>query len=82
MPATTTTPLPASLLSLRQLSVRLNRSLASLGRDLALGRLPEGVRIGRSRRWCPHEIESWLAAGCPRREVWEAMRQADNKRRA
>jgi predicted DNA-binding transcriptional regulator AlpA len=67
---------PGALLSLRQLGAYLNRSVASLHRDLAAGRLPRGVRIGRSRRWSPQEIDAWLAAGCPPAAEWEARRRA------
>lgn len=31
---------------------------------LAMGRLPEPIRIGRSVRWRRADIDSWIANGC------------------
>lgn len=63
----------AEALTLKDLSVILSRSPASLHRDLAAGRLPSGFRIGTSRRWLRSEIERWLQSGCPSRSEWEEM---------
>ena len=60
---------------MRDLARLLNRSVPSLARDLSAGRLPSGFRIGRARRWLREEIDSWLAAGCPVRREWEAIRK-------
>lgn len=38
------------------------------------GKLPRPVRLGHAPRWVRSEIESWLAAGAPPREQWEAAR--------
>jgi predicted DNA-binding transcriptional regulator AlpA len=70
MPTTTATPNPPPagpplLVDLRELARLLARSEASLLRDVAAGRLPDPVRIGRSTRWRRTEIEAWIAAGCP-----------------
>lgn len=40
----------------------------------ALGLIPKPVRIGRSTLWRADELRNWVAAGCPRREQWEAQR--------
>lgn len=37
------------------------------------GKLPDAVRLGRSKRWRRAEIEAWLLAGCPDRAHWEAQ---------
>ncbi len=37
------------------------------------GRIPNPVRIGRSLLWRADELREWVEAGCPRRDVWEAM---------
>lgn len=58
---------PPMLLDVRQLAALLNRSVASLRRDDAAGRLPKAVRLGGSKRWRAEEITNWVAAGCPKR---------------
>ena len=60
-----TPPPPPLLIDIRQLAVLLNRSVASLERDQAAGRLPAPVRIGGSKKWRCADIETWVAAGCP-----------------
>lgn len=71
------TPAPAALLiDIRDLAVLLSRSVASLERDQAAGRLPAPLYVGGSKRWRRMEIEEWVTAGCPRRDRWEALRAA------
>jgi predicted DNA-binding transcriptional regulator AlpA len=48
------------------------RSVRSVWRDHAAGRLPRPVRIGGAVRWRREEIIMWVAAGCPSRDEWEA----------
>ena len=38
----------------------------------AAGWIPRPVRIGRSTLWRIDELRDWVAAGCPRRQEWEA----------
>lgn len=57
------------LIDIQQLAVLLGRSVASLERDQAAGRLPAPVRIGGSKRWRRADIEAWVAAGCPTRKA-------------
>ncbi len=46
-------------------------SVASVERLHASGRLgPLPVRLGRLVRWRRDELEEWVAAGLPNREVW------------
>jgi predicted DNA-binding transcriptional regulator AlpA len=61
------------LIDIGQLSALLRRSVASLERDQARGRLPAPVYVGGSRRWRRAEIVAWVAAGCPPRERWEEL---------
>jgi predicted DNA-binding transcriptional regulator AlpA len=65
-----TTPAPL-LIDMGNLVAMLDRSEASLERDLAAGRLPTPVRLGGSRKWRRAEILAWVAAGCPGKTVWE-----------
>lgn len=67
---------PALLVDIKQLAALLARSVASLERDQAAGRLPAPVYVGGSKRWRRAEVEAWVAAGCPRRAAWEAARAA------
>lgn len=62
------------LIDIHALAALLDRSVASLERDLAAGRLPAPVRLGSSRKWRLAEIEEWVSAGCPPRAEWEAVR--------
>lgn len=64
---------PALLIGIRPLSALLSRSIASLERDQAAGRLPPPVRIGGSRLWRRAEIEAWVKAGCPDAAAWAAL---------
>src|SRR5438093_1023495 len=73
-------PVEALLVDIRGLSVMLSRSVASLHRDDAAGRLPAGLRLGGSKRWRKSEITEWVAAGMPDRRTWTAMREAAAQR--
>jgi predicted DNA-binding transcriptional regulator AlpA len=66
---------PPLLQDIDALASLLSRSIPSLRRDDAAGRLPQAVRLGGSKRWRRAEIEAWIEAGCPERERWSAMRQ-------
>ena len=38
------------------------------------GKLPASVRVGGRPRWRRQELEQWVAAGCPSRDVWDARK--------
>ncbi|HWL93841.1 MAG TPA: hypothetical protein VNT79_09925 [Phycisphaerae bacterium] len=41
------------------------------------GQTPLPVRVGGGcPRWIVSELKSWLAAGCPARDTWQARRRA------
>ena len=40
------------------------------------GRVPVPVRLGRRTLWRRVEIVAWVAAGCPARDRWQAVRGA------
>jgi predicted DNA-binding transcriptional regulator AlpA len=50
---------------IRGLAALLQRSVASLHRDRAAGRLPPPVKIGGSVRWRIRDIALWLELACP-----------------
>lgn len=45
-------------------------------RMTAGGRNPAPVKVGKAVVWLRSELRSWMEAGCPRREEWEARRAA------
>lgn len=63
-------PDPPILLSVRDLATLLDRSVPSIERDDAAGRIPAPVWIGGSKKWRRDEILAWVEAGCPDRDDW------------
>jgi predicted DNA-binding transcriptional regulator AlpA len=63
------------LLDIGALAALLARSVPSLHRDDAAGRLPAAVRIGGSKRWRYADITAWVELGCPSRADFEAVRR-------
>lgn len=57
-----------------ELARLLDMSVRTIRRLDCSGKLPRPVRIGGAVRWLVAEIEAWLAAGCPDRQRWEAIR--------
>jgi hypothetical protein len=57
------------------LAALLGRSVASLHRDDAAGRLPAALRIGGSKKWRYSYIVAWVELGCPSRADFEARRR-------
>ena len=62
----------ALLVSARQAAKVCGRSLRTWRMWDSAGWVPRPVRIGRSTLWRLAELQAWVAAGCPRREAWEA----------
>jgi predicted DNA-binding transcriptional regulator AlpA len=50
------------------------RSEASWWRDNAAHRVPSPVRLGGRTLWRVQELREWVAAGCPDRAAWQAMK--------
>jgi predicted DNA-binding transcriptional regulator AlpA len=69
------TQLPPLLIDIRGLAALLARSIPSLHRDDAAGRLPAALRIGGSKRWRYSDIVEWVGLGCPPRACFEAARR-------
>jgi predicted DNA-binding transcriptional regulator AlpA len=63
------------LVDIDGLALLLTRSVPSLHRDDAAGRLPTAVRIGGSKRWRYADIVAWVDQGCPSRAEFEARQQ-------
>lgn len=62
------------LLTASEAAAMCGKSLRTWQMWDASGRVPRPVRIGRSTLWRIYELQSWIAAGCPRRADWEASR--------
>ena len=43
------------------------------------GKVPAPIRLGRRTLWRRAELEAWVAAGCPARERWEAIREGGGR---
>lgn len=52
------------------LSISL-RHFEVINRDGRFG--PTGTRLGRTVRFSQAEVDAWIAAGMPRREIWAAL---------
>ena len=57
------------------LSAYVQRSIPSLNRDLAAGRLPPPIRIGKSLRFLKADVDEWLSLGCPSQAEFEQRRK-------
>lgn len=65
------------LIGARAFAKLLSTSLATLNRMKAAGRLPRHIELSKGcHRWNAAEVQSWIAAGCPRIQEWEARRRA------
>jgi predicted DNA-binding transcriptional regulator AlpA len=50
------------------------RSAASWWRDHAAARIPAPLKLGGRTLWRVQELREWIEAGCPGRQIWEALR--------
>jgi predicted DNA-binding transcriptional regulator AlpA len=64
-------PGASSLLTAAEAAAIFRKSARSWRNWDATGQIPRPIRIGRSTFWRAEEIDAWIAAGCPDREVWE-----------
>lgn len=71
-------PTPRLALSAEEVAEVLGISRAHVWRLHSSGRIPRPVRLGRTVRWDRKTLESWLEAGGPTRDRWEAMRPVPN----
>lgn len=65
-----------ALVSVRQVAGLLGVSQRHVWAMAAHGQMPMPVRLGRSVRWNRAELLSWIKAGCPARDRWEAIQGA------
>jgi predicted DNA-binding transcriptional regulator AlpA len=74
--AITRQPVQSAVFDRPGLAAYLGRSLPALDRDLAAGRVPQGFRLNRARRWLRSEIDAWLGAGAPDAKAWDELKKA------
>jgi predicted DNA-binding transcriptional regulator AlpA len=48
------------MITVRELSEKLSRSVSSIWADVAAGRLAKGIKVHGSTRWDEREIDAWL----------------------
>lgn len=61
------------MLTVDDLAGLLHCSTRSIYRLSDAGKLPKPIKVGSLNRWKPGEIESWIAAGCPRVDRGRAL---------
>jgi predicted DNA-binding transcriptional regulator AlpA len=71
---------PAAQVTPLLVDAREAAALCGIGRTLWLqlasaGRVPMPVRLGRRTLWRAEELAEWVAAGCPARDRWTALRE-------
>jgi len=62
------TPLLVDAEALARMLGISKRSVYNMHADGTLGPLP--VSLGSRKLWRTEEVSRWVAAGCPRRELW------------
>ena len=67
---------PPLVADARRLARLLDCGVRTLRTWDSAGKLPAPLRIGGRVVWRVAEIDDWLAAGAPTREVWEARKAA------
>ena len=66
---------PAPLIGPTQVAKRLGISRRHLRTLDIKGLIPRGNKLGCALRFCPVELEQWLAAGSPPRAEWERLKK-------
>jgi predicted DNA-binding transcriptional regulator AlpA len=64
----TTSPVPGTLVGIATLVEMLQRSRASIYRDIARGAFPKAVKLGHSSRWLVSEVEAYIQTLSERRK--------------
>jgi RNA polymerase sigma factor (sigma-70 family) len=64
----------AMLVPARKAAALCGQSLRTWRTWHSAGFVPMPVHVGRSAFWRADELREWVAAGCPRREAWMAIR--------
>ena len=67
------------LVGVRHVARMLGVSRNTVWKLNASGRMPSPIRLGRRTLWVITELEAWVAAGCPPRHKWQAIREGGGR---
>jgi predicted DNA-binding transcriptional regulator AlpA len=83
LPLTSASDNPAVLITAEAAAQLCEVSLRTWRRLEAEGMVPQPVRLaGRIKRYRRTELLAWMEAGCPSGELWQNIRQVEQRRRA
>jgi predicted DNA-binding transcriptional regulator AlpA len=68
-------PIPQLVFTAAEAAAMFQKSIRTWRTWDSSGKIPKPLRIGRATYWRPEELRAWVAAGCPDRETWDAMRE-------
>jgi predicted DNA-binding transcriptional regulator AlpA len=74
MIGTAKAPVESTTFSGDQLAKRLSVSRRHIAVMEKRGELPKPLKLGMCLRWDRAEIESWIAAGAPARQIWDDLK--------
>lgn len=72
--ATSNAQEPRAMMTRSELAELLGKDYRTVQRMEKTGKLPAPKLVGREYRFERSQVEAWLAAGCPDRETWKAMK--------
>jgi predicted DNA-binding transcriptional regulator AlpA len=66
-----------AILTPTRFAARLSVSRSQFFKMASSGKLPAPARLSeRTVRWSAEEVAKWIAAGCPVRDKWNALKKA------
>jgi excisionase family DNA binding protein len=77
VPVSVAAPVEQALLTSEQAAAFCGMSRSVWYKYLSAGKIPRPVKIGSLARWRKEELAAWIAAGCPSRDKWDAMGDAE-----
>lgn len=66
----------SALLSAKESAAYCGVGVSSWWRYHAAAKIPVPIQLGGNTFWHRQELAAWVAAGCPDRQRWEAIRKA------
>ena len=73
-------PLEPLAVDAQQAAKLLGLSRSMFYKMAEAGRIgPQGVQLGKCKRYSLAELRAWTAAGMPRRELWEQMKDPNDE---
>ncbi len=75
MPGNTVSGIKGELIDIIEVAKMCGMSKSMYKKLYSMEQTPEGIKLGRLRRWRRTEILAWINAGCPSREKWLIVRK-------